>query len=360
MKFFPPPKYLQMRASGLDISDRSVKFVDVVPSSQYFQLATFGEEAISPGVLELGQIKDKMALKQALVKLREKYHLNYVHFALPEERAYIVKLALPALNRHDLRQSIELQLEEHVPLPVAQVLFDYEIISESATDKSRQYQLAVSVFPRREVEDYVEVITDAGLTPLSSEIETHAIARALVQIERTNKTFLITDIGRTRTSFFVVSGRSVLLTSTVSNVGGDLITNALQKNLNFSFAEAEDYKMKHGILITNGNTKTLAILAPIISVLRDEIARFHNFWDSHRGLVYQSGKPIDRIIICGGQSTLPGLLEYLGGNLDLPVELGNAWTNMFDSKQLVPPLHLNESLKYVTAIGLALKNFYHD
>jgi hypothetical protein len=48
----------------------------------------------------------------------------------------------------------------------------------------------------------------------------------------------------------------------------------------------------------------------------------------------------------------------LTANLKVPVEIANVWTNIissFDDK--IPSISFNESLKYATAIGLALKGF---
>jgi len=68
-------------------------------------------------------------------------------------------------------------------------------------------------------------------------------------------------------------------------------------------------------------------------------------------------KKLDKVILCGGQSTLPGLSEYLEIHLRHPVILGNPWLKVFPVGRAVPFLKFSEALRYSTAIGLALRNF---
>jgi type IV pilus assembly protein PilM len=146
-KLFPPPHYLEMRPTGVDISDRSIKFCDLEMAGHGYRVARFGEMSLPVGVIESGEIKNKAQLIESLRKFREEQKITYVSAALPEEQAYIVKLALPNMPRKALYQSIELQLEEYVPLPVDQVVFDYEIIRPPSKTHSG-YEVAVSVFPK--------------------------------------------------------------------------------------------------------------------------------------------------------------------------------------------------------------------
>lgn len=355
-KLFPPPQYLERRATGIDISDRSIKYCDLSPDGSQFKLERFGEIPLPVGVIESGQVKNKAMLTEVLAKLRNQLGIVHVAVALPEEPAFIVKMTLPAMPQANLRSSIELQLEEHVPLPADSLVFDYDIAS-SPTAGHNNYDLIVSVFPRAIMTDYLEAAMAAGLVPMSFEIEAQAVARALIP-KQEKGSFLVVDFGKTRTGFFVVSDGKVMATSTVASVGGEMVTTTIQKNLGLSYEAAEHLKTERGILQSRSNSLLLFALIPVISVLRDEINKFASYWDTH-GEVNSvgEGKRLNKIILCGGQSTLPGLVEYLTSSLGAKVELGNIWINITPKLTKVPPIKFNDSFKYATAFGLALKNF---
>jgi len=58
LKFFPVPKYLTQPAVGMDISDRSIKFMELKYKDGEFSLGRFGEREIPAGVIEGGELKE--------------------------------------------------------------------------------------------------------------------------------------------------------------------------------------------------------------------------------------------------------------------------------------------------------------
>ena len=389
LKFFPPPRYLERRAVGLDISDRSIKYAKLEWSAgrrSALRLERFGEVELPAGVVEGGQIKNQTALGAALRGLREKTGLREVVFSLPEEQAFLLRLFLPEMAEREVRQSLELQLEEYVPLPAERLFFDYEVVSAPAPPAGGAgYELAVSAFPRATVLDYLAIITAAGFSPVAAEIEGQAVARAILPPpawpadrrarqkpdEKRGATLLV-DFGRARTGFALVDDGRVVATATVVTIGGELVTAAIQKSLNVSPAEAERLKLTTGLLATGDDRRVLFALLPIVSVLRDEINKFRGYWETHGDLappappsggVGGAAPPfrrrVTRVLLTGGQATLPGLVQYLAGGLGLAVELGDVWTNILDARRVLPPIKFNDSFKYATALGLALRDFNH-
>jgi len=202
-------------------------------------------------------------------------------------------------------------------------------------------------------EDYIDAIAAAGLVPLSYEIEAQAAARTLIGCAD-RRIVLVADFGKTRTGLSVVGDGRVLATSTIATIGGELITTTIQRHLGLDYAAAEKLKIERGLLCSPDDDKLLFALAPIVSVLRDEISKFEEYWNTHDG--EYSPRHLAALMLCGGQATLPGLVEYLEGNLDLPVALGNVWTKIMDSTASLPPIKYNDSFKYAVAFGLALRS----
>lgn len=324
-------------------------------------IVKYGEKTIPVGTIESGIIKDQTILTKVLADLVVEQELSEVIVSLPEEEAYVIRLSLPAIDPAELRESLEFQIEEHIPLSASEIVFDFEILADPAlapppAGRAGEYDLSLSAFPKDIIVDYSKTLAAADLRPLAAEIEAQAIARSVVRAGDERLTMIV-DFGKTRTSFFIASGAMVLFTTTAQHIGGENITKAVQKNLNVNYEEAEKLKIEQGLLTVKKRRELFFAILPIVSVLRDEITKHSSWWESRRRAP-PSGRfdrSIERIIICGGQATLPGLVDYLNLNLDWPVELGNPWTNIFSFEDYIPPINLNQSLRYTTSLGLALR-----
>ncbi len=348
---FPPPKFLEMPAVGLDISDRSIKFTRLKYKKGNLDLDGFANQEIPVGIIEEGEIKDRQKLLDILIEFKKKYHFKYAFVSLPEQQAYIVSLQIPFMLKGQLREAIELQLEEYVPLSASEAVFDYEILQEPESE-SGHYHISVSILPKKMVEQYSAVLDEARIYSLAFETEAQAMVRCLVRHEQKGN-FLIVDIGGTRTGFAVVTDGVVSFTSTQSNIGGQNITQSIKKNLGVSFEEAEKIKVEKGLIRSKDNEKLFFSLIPVVSALKDEILRFRDYWQTH-GDDHHATR-FEKIVLCGGQATLPGLVEYLASGLETKVEIGNPWVNILSFDEIIPAIDRNNALRYVTSLGLSLR-----
>jgi len=352
-KLFPVPPYLNLSTVGLDISDESVKFIELTHTAVGFHLSHFGHANFPVGAIVSGKIIKREDVLAVLKKIKEENNFSLVHLSLLEEECFVAKISIPAsIKPKDLRGSIELQLEEYIPLRADQVIFDYEIHSRPTEGKGN-YTVSVLIAPKTLVADYTSLIREAGLAPASVEIEVESIARALIAPTDQN-TYLIVDLGKTRTGFTIVDHGVSFFSTTINSISGETFTKAVQKVLNVSEEEAEQAKIKNGLRRSSSDNKVFESLLPAISSLKDEIGRYCNYWND-LAEENESRKKISKVILSGGQASLPGLAEYLAADLKTSVEVGNPWTAFSDDKEKLPKLDFNNSLRYVTAIGLALR-----
>ena len=267
LRLFPPPHFLMMPAVGLNISDHSIKIFELKHEYK-LSIHQFGEEAIPDGVIKSGTINDKEALKKVLIAIKKKYKVTFVRISLPEEKAYVFTTTVPkGLDNKQMRANIEFQLEDNVPISSNEAFFDYTIILDG--NNYGDTNVSVSVLPQKVVASFLRLFEEAGLIPLSFEIEAESIARAALSPEDT-ATYMIVDYGRTRTGFSVISGGAVRYTST-AEIGGDPITEIITKHFKVSPKEAEDFKNDKGLVKDPENPELYMSLANIVSVLRDEI-----------------------------------------------------------------------------------------
>ncbi len=353
-RFFPPPDYLSMSSMGLDVSDQSIKYAELKRQGSHIKLGRFGERHIPAGIIESGKIKDINKLTDILKELKRELSIDFVRVSLPEEQVYLFKLSIPKMDPKEVKSTIEFSLEEHIPISAAEAIFDYDLITESDTN----YAIQVSALPRQVAESYLSIFNDSGLTPLSLELEAQAIVRSAVR-EGDMGTYMIVDFGNARTGIAVVSSGVVFFTSTV-DIGGATLTGMIEREFKIKHQEAEDMKQSQGLRRNSENRELFSVLLNGVSILRDEINKHYVYWHTHKDEAGETRPSIEKIILCGGDANLIGLIEYLSASMKVTVELANAWGNIPSYDNELPPIPLNNSMSFVTAIGLALGDFTND
>ena len=351
---------LKPEVFGIDISDLSLKIVKLRKKSGRLSLASFGETKIEPGIIKGGEIKDENALseiiKKALFQVRgDRIKTRYAVASLPEERAFLQVIQMPLMEPEEIRKAVYFEAENYVPMPMEKVYLDAQIVN-SASENLDHADVLIAAMPKSTVDSYASSFQKSGLKPIVFEIESQAIARSLVEDEKSTEPLLLIDIGATRASFIVFSGYSIRFTTSLL-ISSQKFTETIADNLKISIKEAEDLKKKYGIESGRGR-KFFNILKPDIINLAAQIKKYLGYYQSHSGHEHIpiNGKVVKKIILCGGAANLRGLDDFLSRELRIQVVLGNPWSNILPSPlKEVPELTYQESLKYTTALGLALR-----
>lgn len=338
-----------MPAVGIDISDYSLKYVLLSQKGDDVELTAYGKQSIPTGTVESGNIQKPEVLVDILKKLRREHDFDFVHLSVPEEHAYLFQTTVASQEGVDPRQVLEFSLKENVPIAPEEATFDFEYLHE----KARKELVNVAVYPTIELERYIAVCEEAGLTPLSVEIEGQATARALVRPGHEGTVFVI-DAGRSEASLSIVKNGTVVFTATLET-GGDNLTQALVRKLDVTYQEAEKLKREQGFVNGRESRAVYQALLPVVTTLKDAIQKHHLYWQMHSVWAEHEDQHVDSIILIGGNANIRGLPEFFESALELPVEIGNVWENVFDFDTHVPPIKKSQSYEYATAIGLALR-----
>lgn len=351
-RWFPVPQVLAPQASGIDISDSSIKFLTLRRGARGFEVEAFAQGALPPGIVVNGIVKDPAGLGNALAEMqKEARAATYVHIALPEEAAYVFVMHVQDVkDPTQVRTMIEFEFEGRVPLKPSQTVYDYDVLSVHPGGGS---EIAVTVFPKDIVAGYIAACAAAGLTLLSLEIEARSIARAVIPYAMEGASLMV-DFGRARTGIAIFKGQIPIFTSTVE-VGGDTITHIVMDQMKVDEAQAEEYKNNKGIL-PNQDTKVGEVIIGTASALADEVLKHYQYWDSRRNEHGERDTPIEHILLTGGSSNLKGLPEYLAGRVKAPTTRVDVWRNVCSFDHYIPSITENHALGLSTVIGLALRN----
>ena len=381
---------LKPEAFGLDISDLSLKIVKLKRKGKLLTLSSFLEEDIGQGIIKEGEIKDEEGLvkiiKESLPKIKgEKLKTKHVVASLPEEKAFLQVIQLPRMSKEDLKSAVVYEAENYIPLPIEEVYLDSQIILPLYNHLDH-FDVLIAALPKKIVDPYLSCLKKAGLYPKALEIESLAIARALIKKEISPFPALLIDFGATKTSFIIFSGYSVRFTSSIP-VSSHGLTEVISKTMNIDFKKAEELKIKYGLDIVEkiiftkkspapeqvrygaskdsqfqkeiiGNKKIFETLIPALTDLTEQIKKCLDFYRTHASHEHllPEMKDVKKIFISGGGANLKGLADFLSSGLGVPVSLGNPWINILpEPLKEVPELSFQESLKYTTALGLALR-----
>lgn len=355
-RFIPPPTYLQIPAVGIDVSDSSLKYLQLRSSmwgSANRKILHSGEFDISSPILDRGTVTDPDALAELLRAIREETGVRFARLSLPEERAYLFETEIDSdTSFQKIRNTLEFRLEENVPLSPRDAYFDYE--TYQLPYKPEMVGVSVTAYARETVDGYVEACRKAGVTPLSLEVEAEAIRRAVLP-ECDLGTHLIVDMGKTRTGVGIVHAGVLMYTSTI-DIGGNEFSSALRSVLgDIPEDDCTTYKNETGLIAEGEGEEedaTNALTESVEAVLQELNRRIH-YWNNREEM--NEDQYIESVVLCGGSANMRGLPEYLTKALDIETVRADVWQNVFPAG--VPesvPIDRAHSYGFATTIGLAL------
>lgn len=350
---------LKYEAFGLDINDLSLKIVKLKNGHKDFRLVSFNEEKIAPGIIEGGVIKDEDALakiiKSACSNVKgKKLKTKYVVASLPEEESFLEVIQMPKMTEEELKVAVPLEAENYIPLPIGEVYLDFQVIPQ-IKDYFDHLEVLIVAMPKKIVDSYYSCLKKAGLTPIIFEIESQAIARALVKKEAKPSLMVLIPLRENNTKFIIYSGSSIRFTATIP-ISPQTFTKAISRALDVDTEEAEKLKIEYGVA-GGKNIKAERVLQaekPILEDLTGQIKKYLNFYRDHSSYEYllPVGKT-EKILICGKGAGLKGLADFMAKSLKTTVEVGDPMTNFLTKK--AGKMLKKDIISFTGAIGLALR-----
>lgn len=351
LRFFPIPKYIVMPSFGVEISERTVKYVEMIESKEGLIVNHYGIENIPVGAIDKGVVINKDKLVSVLQGIRINKKVEAVCISIPEEKVYTFQQEVEIIPGVDTRESIFLGLEAFIPISADLVEFDYDIISQNGSHLTVQ----VAAVETKVVEGYIEACNDAGMQVIACEYECQALARAVTKVND-EKVIYIVDIGHTSTTLLVVQDGIVVSSSTIMH-GGEEANILISKTMNINHDKAEEVKHNFGMNGKDEYAVLQTLLKQAYTPLFTEIIEKYNAWLAYIRNKESTYRPIDSIQISGNEALIPGFLDLFQAAFHKPVELVNVWNRVDASSANVPKISFKESLIYGTAIGLALGVF---
>lgn len=346
-------------AIGLDIGSSAVRVAELDQRrGGTLRLTRFGEVALPPGAVVDGDVVEPTVVADALRKLWDSTGMRgrNVAVGLASQRVTVRQLDLPDMPDAELAAAVRLQAQDQLPMPLDEALVDYVVVERYPAGDERQNVRVLLVAAEREmVERLLTAVTAAKLRPTLVDLDAFAMLRSLATpTEAGEEAELIVDIGATVTKIAVHRGGRPLFVRMV-RLGGDASTRDLQKVLELSWEEAEKAKLGASDALASGveldpDDERAGVLRSGVRRVVTEIATSLDFFRSQH-----EGEEVRRVVVSGGASLAPELVEKLHAALELPVGRSDPLRTVDPTQRQGGPVHPDQEGPFLAVpVGLAL------
>jgi len=338
------------RVVGLDVGSSLIKLVEIRDSKQRFQLKNYAQISVPPGIIVDGVVKDETALSERIKELfkNSKCGLKHVVSALSGHTVIIKKVNFAMMNEEELRELLSDEAENYLPFDdVSEVNFDFYVIGENELNPN-QMEVIITAAKKEIIESCTRIIERAGRRVAIVDVDSFALETAYNENYdfSDDEIVALVHMGASITNINIVKGGGSVFTRNFS-LGGNSITEAVQKKLQVPFEEAERIKIEkkedNGI-----SPEELIIYAePIFAEIERSVDYFSStFMDPF----------IKKILVSGGCAKIPGIVEAIEERLRCEAELFDPFQNIgYDKKVFKNSFITDIGPTAVLGVGLALR-----
>ncbi|MEO6569893.1 MAG: type IV pilus assembly protein PilM, partial [Opitutaceae bacterium] len=253
-------------------------------------------------------------------------------------------------------QIVGFEAQQNVPFPIDEVVWDYQLVDQG---NSAEVEVVLVAIKSDLLDEINAAVEDGGLETTLVDVSPMALYNAYrYNYSDVSECALLIDIGARTTNLIFIETRKVFSRSIP--IGGTKITEAIAKDFNEPFAQAEERKKRDGFVSLGGSyadaddpdvARVSKMIRNTMTRLHAEISRSISFYRSQ-----QHGTAPQRVLLCGGSATLPYMREFFHEKLQLPVEFFNPLRNVSVAQGLNVDEIVSQAHAFGETVGLALRS----
>lgn len=342
---------------GVDIGSSAIKVCEIRSSRGSRRLVRFGYHPLSAEAIVEGEIINAGAIVEGLERLFHKSKQRNVALRAGGHSVIIKKITVPQMTSAELSEQIGWEATQHIPFDVAEVQLDYEVLR--GRPEHGQMDVMLVAAKKQEISDLTNLITQARLRPVVVDVDAFAVQNAFeigYGAPPTDETVVLLHIGAALTTLNILADGTTAFTRDIP-LGGNAITEAIQRGLGIERDQAEAYKCGgdgRGVVPHEVST----IIEQVVEQVAAEIQRSLDFY-----LATSPERQLRRIYVSGGSANLRALLDAIQRRVASDPSAGNLQVETFDSLRVaepdpkfVDPMSLvGRSAQAAVAMGLALR-----
>ncbi len=284
-------------------------------------------------------------LRDFLKQLIDKHKIahNNIRLALPETVVSTQVISIPYLTDGELASSISWQAEQYIPVPKNELSLEYKVLYRPDRNERNGMMRVLLVGTRKVIlNNFINSFTAIGLEPTILETQSLALVRA-AKIQKDDPATLIVHIGANNMILIIVNKGEIRLVVNQPS-GGEMITKTLITNFGLTRENAENYKIKYGMLKENFEGKMFNAIVPMVNITINQIKNTLTFFSSQNKDV-----SIGRLMLSGGGGHLLGFQEFLVEALGLEIIAINTFDGVENN------IVNNNPMAFAVNMGLLLR-----
>ena len=339
------------RIVGIDIGVYSVKVAELEADRGRAVLKTYGELLGSTYLKEGGgggggflQYHDDEILQILTEVLRaSNVRAKDAVVGIPSASSFVTTLAMPRMPKSELEQAIPFEARKYIPVPVKDVLLDWQILE--GTGAGEEIEILLVAVPKDILERITKIVERSGLRLRGMEIESFSIMRSvlknefipisIVHIGHQSSTILIADNGELRVSHNIMRGAHEW-------------TRALERGLGVSSERAEEMKKEVGLSDRVEEREISAVVSPLVDAFFLDIDRIFSFY--HR----KTGRRVQKLEFSGNGASMKGIIEAAVSHFEIETKRANSFVKVVTPPEMEGVLS-EIAPAFVVAVGLALR-----
>lgn len=337
---------------GIDIGSHSTKVIQLRYEASQAILETYGEllneRTPSPARegenLDPAKLPEKATSKLLKDVLREsKVTTTDAALSIPVSSSFVTTVSFPQISRREIAQSIQFEARKYIPIPISEVLVDWDIF-DPEPEQNNIDVLLVAV-PKEIFEKLRRIAKMANIAPRTLEIETFSMMRAL-STHDLSPTALI-NIGHLTTTLAIIDRGRLYVSHNIGH-GSNELTRALERGLQINRDRAESIKREVGLSERLEEKEIVSIMLPLVESLFTEIQRLINRHDRRHS------RKVQKINLTGGGANLPGIVEHTVSSFGMEVTKGDPFSRIV-TPAFIQPVLREIGPTFSVATGLALR-----
>jgi type IV pilus assembly protein PilM len=336
---------------GLDIGSSYIKAVKLKEAKGGYELELFKVYSLPPELIVDGSVIDSLRLVDSLKEMIRTAGIktkNAVISISGHSSVIIKRISLPEMTEEELSESIKFEAEQYVPFDIEDVNLDFQIIGPK--EEPGQMDVILVAVKKDIINEYISVVKEAGLNPIIVDIDSFALENMYgtnYEVEP-DKNVALVNIGANTINMSILKGGISVFTRD-SSLGSNLHTEALQREFNLSYENAE--KLKRGEAVENVSPEDArSVIESASEEILNEIIRSFDYYRSTT--VHED---ISEVILSGGCALISNFSSMIAEKSGIETRIAEPFKNIIIPKKIDVTGLEEIAPMMAVAVGLSLR-----
>ncbi len=329
---------------GIDIGTAAIKIAegtvsgDIVSFNKVAVMSVFGAEA--SGSERAAELIRQIIADSGMTSKR-------AVFVMSGSSVIVRQMDFPKMPVESLEKTIRFELKKEITYLIDDCYFDYKIIKEfdeknESGISQKKIKIVVAAAETRHIYNFNEIARMAGLeiagvAPAALAVHSFAKRTGVLDDLNSEQVVMFLDFGSSQMTVNFVS-KSGLKFSKDINMGGSTLTTVIKTmhpdSQDMTLAEAEEKKFEVGIISQDEvdnlddslpNSNLHKVLNVSFKKLFQRVRLSTGYFSAHFQDSTVTTQALKKIVLYGGNSEIPGVLEFFMDSYDASVAKAGTW-----------------------------------